>query len=145
MGARPSLPATRPSGRNEAVGSVDGTGGCRMSEHGLEFGIILAAPSANDQPMGNRLDWYRTLLREGAGTYASGWLPDHLMKHDGEMLEAWTTLTWLAAEFPAYSFGHTVLCQSYRNPALLAKMAATLDYLSAGRFVMGIGAGWQAD
>jgi alkanesulfonate monooxygenase SsuD/methylene tetrahydromethanopterin reductase-like flavin-dependent oxidoreductase (luciferase family) len=38
-----------------------------------------------------------------------------------------------------------VLCQSYRNPALLAKMGATLDYLTGGRFVMGIGAGWQAD
>ena len=35
-----------------------------------------------------------------------------------------------------------VLCQSFRNPALLAKMAATLQYLSQGRFVLGIGAGW---
>ncbi|HEX2625566.1 MAG TPA: LLM class flavin-dependent oxidoreductase [Candidatus Limnocylindrales bacterium] len=111
----------------------------------LEFGLILAAPSAHDEPMTDRLDWYRALLRAGNGAYGSGWLPDHLMKHDGPMLEAWTTLTFLAAEFPSYSFGHTVLCQSYRNPALLAKMAATLDYLTRGRFVMGIGAGWQAD
>ena len=57
----------------------------------------------------------------------------HLMKGDGEMLEAWTTLTYLASAFPAYTFGHTVLSQSYRNPALLAKMAATLDYLAGAR------------
>jgi alkanesulfonate monooxygenase SsuD/methylene tetrahydromethanopterin reductase-like flavin-dependent oxidoreductase (luciferase family) len=111
----------------------------------IEFGVILAAPSADDEPMADRLDWYRELLRLGEGSLRSAWLPDHLMKGDGEMLEAWTTLTYLAAEFPSYSFGHTVLCQSYRNPALLAKMAATLDYLTRGRFVMGIGAGWQAD
>ena len=111
----------------------------------IEFGLNLAAPSADDEPMADRLDWYRELLRAGEGRFASAWLPDHLMKGGAEMLEAWTTLTYLAAEFPSYSFGHTVLCQSYRNPALLAKMAATLDYLTRGRFVMGIGAGWQAD
>ena len=111
----------------------------------IEWGLSLAAPSATDETMADRLDWYRELLRLGEGAYSSAWLPDHLMKHDREMLEAWTTITFLAAEFPSFGFGHTVLCQSYRNPALLAKMAATLDYLTRGRFVMGIGAGWQAD
>ena len=42
-------------------------------------------------------------------------------------------------------FGHAVLCQSFRNPALLAKMAATLQFLSGGRFILGIGAGWKED
>ena len=61
------------------------------------------------------------------------------------MLEAWTSLVFLAAEFPTYTFGNLVLSQSYRNPALLAKMVATLDYLTRGRVILGIGAGWQAD
>jgi len=61
------------------------------------------------------------------------------------MLEGWTTLAYLAAEFPGYAYGNTVLSQSYRNPALLAKMAATFQYLTEGRLILGIGAGWQAD
>jgi alkanesulfonate monooxygenase SsuD/methylene tetrahydromethanopterin reductase-like flavin-dependent oxidoreductase (luciferase family) len=91
----------------------------------VEFGIILAGPSSED--MGDRRDYLRSLLEHGQGPFASAWLADHLMKADRPMLEAWTTLTYLAAEFPAYTFGHTVLSQSYRNPALLAKMAATFD------------------
>jgi alkanesulfonate monooxygenase SsuD/methylene tetrahydromethanopterin reductase-like flavin-dependent oxidoreductase (luciferase family) len=46
---------------------------------------------------------------------------------------------------PSYRVGNMVLGQGYRNPALLAKMAATLQVLTAGRFVLGIGAGWQED
>ncbi|HEW94029.1 MAG TPA: LLM class flavin-dependent oxidoreductase, partial [Thermoprotei archaeon] len=42
-------------------------------------------------------------------------------------------------------FGHIVLCNSYRNPALLAKMTATLQVLSNGRYILGIGAGWKID
>lgn len=108
-----------------------------------EFGISLGAPRA--EPMGDRHDYYRDLLQRGAGTFSSAWLSDHLMKDDAPILEAWTALTWLAAEFPNYHFGNLVLSQSYRNPALLAKMAATFQYLSGGRLILGIGAGWQAD
>ena len=109
----------------------------------IEFGISLGAPTA--EPIGDRHDYYRDLLRRGAGTFTSAWLADHLMKDDAPILEAWTALTWLAAEFPNYHFGNLVLSQSYRNPALLAKMAATFQYLSGGRLILGIGAGWQAD
>jgi alkanesulfonate monooxygenase SsuD/methylene tetrahydromethanopterin reductase-like flavin-dependent oxidoreductase (luciferase family) len=109
----------------------------------VEFGILLAAPSS--EPMDDRQAYFRSVLERGQGPYTSAWLSDHLMKGDRPMLEGWTTLTYLAAAFPAYTFGHTVLSQSYRNPALLAKMAATLDYLTTGRLVLGIGAGWQAD
>jgi alkanesulfonate monooxygenase SsuD/methylene tetrahydromethanopterin reductase-like flavin-dependent oxidoreductase (luciferase family) len=109
----------------------------------IEFGIELGAPSA--EPMDDRHAYYRDLLSRGEGAFSSAWLSDHLMKDDLPILEAWTALTFLAAEFPGYTFGHLVLCQSYRNPALLAKMAATFQYLSEGRLVLGIGAGWQAD
>ena len=56
-----------------------------------------------------------------------------------------TTLSYLAGEFPRFRVGALVLCQSYRNPALLAKMAANLQLLSGGRFILGLGAGWKED
>jgi alkanesulfonate monooxygenase SsuD/methylene tetrahydromethanopterin reductase-like flavin-dependent oxidoreductase (luciferase family) len=54
-------------------------------------------------------------------------------------------LTYMSALHPELRFGHTVLCQSFRNPALVAKMGATLQFLSGGRFILGIGAGWHAE
>ncbi|MBA2381945.1 MAG: LLM class flavin-dependent oxidoreductase [Chloroflexi bacterium] len=109
----------------------------------VDFGIQLSAPSAEE--MGDRHAYYRDLLSRGHGAFSSAWVSDHLMNGERPILEAWTTLAYLAAEFPGFTFGNTVLSQSYRNPALLAKMAATLQYLTEGRLVLGIGAGWQAD
>jgi len=60
-------------------------------------------------------------------------------------LECWTGISYLAGAFPHLQFGSIVLCQSYRNPALLAKMAATLQALTGGRLIFGIGAGWKED
>jgi len=109
----------------------------------VEFGITLGGPGAEE--MGDHHAYYRELLTLGDGAFSSAWVADHLMKDDRPILEAWTTIAYLAAEFPAYTFGNLVLGQSYRNPALLAKMAATLQYLTEGRLILGIGAGWQAD
>jgi alkanesulfonate monooxygenase SsuD/methylene tetrahydromethanopterin reductase-like flavin-dependent oxidoreductase (luciferase family) len=109
----------------------------------VDFGISLGAPTAEE--MGDRHAYYRDLLVRGGGSFSSAWVSDHLMKDDWPMLEGWTTIAFLAAEFPGYTFGNLVLSQSYRNPALLAKMAATLQYLTDGRLILGIGAGWQAD
>ncbi len=80
--------------------------------------------------------------------YNSGWLFDHFFElpqigpADEPCLEVWTTLTSLAAETKKLRLGVTVLCAGYRNPALLAKMASTLDVISSGRLEFGIGAGW---
>lgn len=60
-------------------------------------------------------------------------------------MEAWTTLTWLAAKFDNVDLCHHVLGHGYRPPALTAKIAATLQVLSGGRFILGIGAGWRGD
>src|SRR3954471_5321081 len=95
--------------------------------------------------MDDRHAYYRELLDLGRGIFGSAWVSDHLMKEDWRILEGWTAIAYLAAEFPDYTFGNLVLAQSYRNPALLAKMAATLEYLTGGRLVLGIGAGWQGD
>ena len=77
-----------------------------------------------------------------AGHFDSAWSIDHLQPNANDLLEGFTTLTYMAACHPQLMFGHAVLCQSFRNPALLAKMGATLHFLSGGRFILGIGAGW---
>lgn len=86
------------------------------------------------------LDRALTLI---AGHFDSAWMVDHLMFDDTDVLEGFTALTYMAARHPQLKFGHTVLCQSFRNPALLAKMAATLQLMSGGRFILGLGAGWH--
>jgi alkanesulfonate monooxygenase SsuD/methylene tetrahydromethanopterin reductase-like flavin-dependent oxidoreductase (luciferase family) len=60
-------------------------------------------------------------------------------------VEGWTALTWLAAKYPTVHVGHHVLGLGYRNPALTGKMAATLQTMSGGRFILGIGAGWREE
>jgi len=75
------------------------------------------------------------------------WLSDHLfLNRDSattSCLEAWTALAALARDTSTIRLGTMVACQSYRNPALLAKMAAGVDHLSDGRLEFGIGAGWK--
>ncbi len=58
------------------------------------------------------------------------------------LLEGWTALSALARDTTTLRLGTSVLCNSYRYPAVLAKMAATLDVISGGRLELGIGAGW---
>jgi FMNH2-dependent dimethyl sulfone monooxygenase len=74
------------------------------------------------------------------------WVPDHMLNPiKGERepsLEAWTTLTAIAAQTTRIELFHTTICQGFRYPAVLAKMAATLDDVSDGRFRFSIGSGW---
>ena len=85
------------------------------------------------------------------GKFTSVWTADHFIPwHDQvdkmtDTLECWTGLTYLAGKFEIYDFGSLVLCQSYRNLALLAKMAVTFQLMSGGRLILGIGAGWKED
>ncbi len=81
----------------------------------------------------------------------TGWdaacVTDHFMPNTpdrvGDMLEAWTTLTALAALTKRMRVGTIVSGNTYRHPAVLAKMAANIDIISGGRLICGIGAGWQ--
>src|SRR6476469_1587150 len=77
------------------------------------------------------------------GHFTSAWMADHLQFEHYDIMEGWTTLTYFAARHPGLQFGHGVLCESFRNPALLAKMAATFQLLSGGRLILGLGAGWH--
>lgn len=83
--------------------------------------------------------------------FDSVWVDDHLMPwatwqpNDTPYLECLTTIAYFAAAYPTLKFGASVLCQSYRNPGLLAKMAANLHLVTGGRFLFGIGAGWMEE
>jgi len=77
--------------------------------------------------------------------YDSVWLDDHLMFGKQPILEAWTTLSALSSVTKTIRLGTMVLSNSFRNPALLAKMSSTLDVVSNGRLEFGIGAGIQKD
>jgi FMNH2-dependent dimethyl sulfone monooxygenase len=75
------------------------------------------------------------------------WVWDHLLfrgpgEPDEGIREAWTTKTALAALVPRVELGSLVMCASFRDPGLMAKMAATLDDLSGGRTILGLGSGW---
>lgn len=109
----------------------------------IQFGFILPfGPRQKEQRATFVADLDRA-LELVAPHFDSVWMIDHLQAGSDDLLEGWTTLTYLAARHPQLKFGHTVLCQSFRNPALLAKMAATLQFLSGGRFILGLGAGWD--
>jgi len=63
---------------------------------------------------------------------------------DKDSLELWISLTWLASHTRRIQFGPLVSPLSFRHPTMTARMAAAVDDLSAGRLVLGLGAGWQA-
>jgi len=109
----------------------------------IQFGLTL--PSPRQLPRADYLATIQRSLELATGHFDSIWFTDHLQYENTPLLEGWTTLTYWAALYPQFTFGHAVLCQSFRNPALLAKMAATLQYMSGGRFILGIGAGWKED
>jgi F420-dependent oxidoreductase-like protein len=78
--------------------------------------------------------------------YDTIWLDDHfhgvVTPPQADQLEAWVTIAALARETKTIRFGTLVGCNSYRSPALVAKMAASLDVISGGRLELGLGAGW---
>ena len=87
---------------------------------------------------------------------ATGWdtvyFADHFMPNspgeealDGDMLECWSVLSALAAEVPRMRLAPLVTSVTYRHPAVLANIAASVDRISGGRLTLGLGAGWQVN
>ncbi len=110
----------------------------------VDFGLGLLAGPPKGRNEGFLTDLDAT-LPQLKGSFRSIWMTDHFFWQGAPTYEAWTVLSYLAARYPDFEVGPIVLGQSYRNPALLALMSATLQNLSGGRFVMGIGAGWKED
>ncbi len=80
--------------------------------------------------------------------YESLWLDDHFWfptRPNEDHLEVWTALSALAVATRRLVLGPLVLCQSYRSPALVGKMAASLAAVADGRFALGLGAGWMEE
>jgi alkanesulfonate monooxygenase SsuD/methylene tetrahydromethanopterin reductase-like flavin-dependent oxidoreductase (luciferase family) len=80
--------------------------------------------------------------------FVAGWMNDHLsdpaVESGGPSFESLTLMAALAHRVPGVWLGHSVLANTFRHPALLAKAATTMDHVTAGRFIVGLGMGWHA-
>jgi alkanesulfonate monooxygenase SsuD/methylene tetrahydromethanopterin reductase-like flavin-dependent oxidoreductase (luciferase family) len=111
----------------------------------VQFGLIVPGDALDKSRRHLYMDDVARLLDYVKGHYDSAWFIDHLQFGDEDILEGWTALAYMAALYPELRWGHTVICQSFRNPALLAKMVSTLQFISGGRYIFGIGAGWHEE
>ncbi|HRW39062.1 MAG: LLM class flavin-dependent oxidoreductase [Acidimicrobiales bacterium] len=97
---------------------------------------------------------WEEILAQARHAEATGWdgvyVADHFMPNDDAALdqpmqECFSVLAGLAAAVPRLRLGSLVAAATYRHPAVLAKQAATIDQISGGRLVLGVGAGWQVN
>lgn len=107
----------------------------------VDFGVFLGLERPSYDSI---LD--DTLHCERLG-YHSVWVADHVIgmyENPGDpRFECWTTSAALLANTSRVMLGQLVLCNPFRHPPLLAKMAATLDSISGGRLILGLGTGWH--
>lgn len=113
----------------------------------ISFGVFLPFYAYRNQvPPSLMFDRVRDIALECERLgYDSLWLDDHLMFAKTQILECWTTLSALAVCTRRVRLGTMVTSNAFRNPALTAKMAATVDVISGGRLELGLGAGVQKE
>jgi alkanesulfonate monooxygenase SsuD/methylene tetrahydromethanopterin reductase-like flavin-dependent oxidoreductase (luciferase family) len=114
----------------------------------LKIGLVLVPFEGMTGHAHRWADLVALARRAEAIGFDSVWIPDHLIfRNPGEepmgAREAWSLLAALAAATTRVELGPFVLCTAWRNPALIAKMADTLDEISGGRLVLALGAGWN--
>ena len=111
---------------------------------GLEFGFTIhATPRGGTVPA--MVAANERLVAAAVEHDLSAWFIDHLQFDDQPLLECFAMLAHTMGRFPTLRAGTLVVGQNFRNPALLAKIAASLAFLSGGRFILGLGAGWKED
>ncbi len=117
----------------------------------LQFGLLVPQGWTMDLArIKDPVEAYETMTRVAQTAdevgFASAWLVDHFhtIPHPSQEVtfECWMSTAALARDTSNIRIGQMVTCNSYRHPALLAKMASTVDVLSHGRLNFGIGAGW---
>jgi alkanesulfonate monooxygenase SsuD/methylene tetrahydromethanopterin reductase-like flavin-dependent oxidoreductase (luciferase family) len=111
----------------------------------VDFGYVVMLGANTPDGAQTLVDDNRRFLAALRPPFTTLWLEDHFQFGDNPLLECWTALCTFGAEFKHLRLGTIVMSQSYRNPAMLAKMAAVLQWMSGGRLIFGIGAGWKED
>ena len=115
----------------------------KLEYYNMKFGVSISSYSSPWE------DIRDTIISMDAGRWTSVWCPEHFIPpaawkgaEDQPMFEAWTLMAAGAGMTNKIRLGHMVSVNTYRNPALVAKMAPTIDQVSQGRFTLSVGAAW---
>jgi alkanesulfonate monooxygenase SsuD/methylene tetrahydromethanopterin reductase-like flavin-dependent oxidoreductase (luciferase family) len=120
----------------------------------ISFGIVIPQGWRNDLPLLSAAEQFKysrdIVIAAERNGFDSAYLYDHFIPHYrypamGNFFECFTLLSAVSSFTKKLKLGQIVTCNSYRNPALLAKMVATLDVITEGRAELGIGAGWYEE